>query len=206
MFLTTGSVRNMGKRPSLVETRECPNRKLGCNARIRQTELESHVERCLYRWVACEACGKRLLDVDIYKHQSRSRCMENKLKREVCDLCCLYGRAIISNLSFSYLENISTSLWPVVVIMFPYYLDFRHVRCNSIFAMSSLVLSSRLRLGRLFQLFPDTTVCNRYVRFTYGLLTDVLIYRRVIQLLMVSPPHLSGRFHQNVVVAPDQFS
>ena len=83
MVSTTGSVLNMGKRPALGETLECPNRRLGCNARVSQAELQSHVERCLYRWVACEGCGKRLLDVDIYKHQIHSRCMENKLKREV---------------------------------------------------------------------------------------------------------------------------
>ena len=78
----TGSVTNMGKRHP-AETCECPNRKLGCKVRVRQTELQSHVDQCLYRWVACEACGKRLLDVDLYKHQRHARCMENKLKREV---------------------------------------------------------------------------------------------------------------------------
>ncbi|KAK2178182.1 hypothetical protein NP493_556g00011 [Ridgeia piscesae] len=72
----------MGKRHP-AETCECPNRKLGCKVRVRQTELQSHVDQCLYRWVACEACGKRLLDVDLYKHQRHARCMENKLKREV---------------------------------------------------------------------------------------------------------------------------
>ncbi|KAI0239846.1 hypothetical protein LSAT2_009452, partial [Lamellibrachia satsuma] len=73
----------MGRRLPLRETCECPNRKLGCKARVRQTELQSHVDRCLYRWVACEGCGRRLLDVDLYKHQRHTHCMENKLKREV---------------------------------------------------------------------------------------------------------------------------
>ena len=61
----------------------CPNRRKGCKRKIRRCDVRQHVLECDYREVKCEACGHVTMYNDIFTHQSRTKCLEKKLKQQV---------------------------------------------------------------------------------------------------------------------------
>ena len=61
----------------------CPNVQQGCKMKVKRVELQEHMEECEHRSVQCEACGQRTVYVDLFTHQSRKRCLENKLRQQL---------------------------------------------------------------------------------------------------------------------------
>ncbi|KAK3089919.1 hypothetical protein FSP39_007644 [Pinctada imbricata] len=61
----------------------CPNKAKGCKKRIRRCDIKRHVEQCDYRDVVCEACGHSTVYYDLFTHQSRTHCLEKKLKQQI---------------------------------------------------------------------------------------------------------------------------
>lgn len=61
----------------------CPNENKGCKKKVRRCDLTKHLAECDFRTVTCEACGHVTLFQDLFTHQSRTRCLERKLKQQV---------------------------------------------------------------------------------------------------------------------------
>lgn len=61
----------------------CPNAERGCATRVSRRSVREHLKACDYRMVSCEACGVRTTYFSLFTHQSRKRCLENKLKQQV---------------------------------------------------------------------------------------------------------------------------
>lgn len=63
---------------------DCLNSGRGCNEKISREDLRTHLCKfCLYRYVRCEGCGMRVLYYDVFTHQTKTKCMEVKLRQEV---------------------------------------------------------------------------------------------------------------------------
>ena len=75
-------MRNRKKKEKEEIWLSCPNSRLGCKVKVRSDEC-THAAECPYRFVHCEACGRRLLLSDLYTHQRLKGCYEIKLKQEV---------------------------------------------------------------------------------------------------------------------------
>ncbi|XP_070185297.1 uncharacterized protein [Littorina saxatilis] len=61
----------------------CPHMQNGCWMKVRRGELEEHVGECQHRKVNCEACGQRIVFIDLFTHQSRKKCLEKKLRQQL---------------------------------------------------------------------------------------------------------------------------
>ena len=61
----------------------CPNESKGCKKKVRRRDLNKHIAECNFRSVTCEACGHKTIFQDLFTHQSRTRCLERKLKQQV---------------------------------------------------------------------------------------------------------------------------
>nr|KAG5697873.1 hypothetical protein BaRGS_017130 [Batillaria attramentaria] len=61
----------------------CPHAPNGCKKKVRREDLLEHVEECDWRPVECEACGHRTVYCQLFTHQSRTRCVEKKLRQQL---------------------------------------------------------------------------------------------------------------------------
>ncbi|XP_046554560.1 E3 ubiquitin-protein ligase PDZRN3-like isoform X2 [Haliotis rubra] len=61
----------------------CPNKDVGCCKTVKRCEARIHAEECYHRFVECEACGFRVQYCDLFTHQSKTRCLEKKLRQQV---------------------------------------------------------------------------------------------------------------------------
>ncbi|KAL4240963.1 hypothetical protein ACF0H5_001745 [Mactra antiquata] len=62
---------------------ECDFKPKGCKKTVRRKDFEKHLDECDFRTVECEACGHVTMYQDLFTHQSRTRCLERKLKQQV---------------------------------------------------------------------------------------------------------------------------
>lgn len=61
----------------------CPNYGKGCRKTIRRCDIKHHLKECDFREVVCEACGHTTIFRDLFTHQSRTKCLEKKLKQQI---------------------------------------------------------------------------------------------------------------------------
>ncbi|XP_046352808.1 E3 ubiquitin-protein ligase PDZRN3-like isoform X1 [Haliotis rufescens] len=61
----------------------CPYKNVGCCKTVKRCEASIHAEECYHRFVDCEACGFRIQYCDLFTHQSKTRCLEKKLRQQV---------------------------------------------------------------------------------------------------------------------------
>lgn len=61
----------------------CPNYGKGCRKKIRRCDIKHHLKECDFREVVCEACGHTTIFRDLFTHQSRTKCLEKKLKQQI---------------------------------------------------------------------------------------------------------------------------
>ncbi|XP_052820437.1 E3 ubiquitin-protein ligase PDZRN3-like [Mya arenaria] len=62
---------------------ECDFKGRGCKRTIKRCDKRKHSDECDFREVECEACGHRTIYRELCTHQSRVRCLENKLKQQI---------------------------------------------------------------------------------------------------------------------------
>ncbi|XP_062569089.1 TNF receptor-associated factor 5-like [Saccostrea cucullata] len=61
----------------------CPFYGKGCRKKIRRCDIKRHLKECDFREVVCEACGYTTIFRDLFTHQSRTKCLEKKLKQQI---------------------------------------------------------------------------------------------------------------------------
>lgn len=84
-----GKVCKLGELPDHI-AEECPHAPVtcpyapnGCRMKVKRAQLGEHVEECDWRPVVCEACGLHTVYCQLFTHQSRTRCVEKKLRQQL---------------------------------------------------------------------------------------------------------------------------